>query len=947
MTVPLAVRRCVALAFLGFCLPCFPTFSIAALSQVPASCGAAPVADEQAQPNIFTEQGEQWLGEAMADAVEGEMRPVRDPSLSRHLQDIADRLVAVLPPTKIQYHVMLIESSEVNGYSIAGGHIYLTRKLVSVARSDDELAGVIGHEIGHIASHQFAFETTHDLKRLLGVTSVGDRADIYTKFQKLMDAELRDQHAGRKDEDSKQDEADRIGVYATAAAGYQPSALPEFWDRAFFVGGKTRGKVADFFGITKPSEKRLRSMRALAASMPTGCGGTLQADAHAFAVWHDAVIANQQSTAARVSGSAKQLALQPSLRMELDQIRFSPDGKSLLAQDESSILVMSRDPFALRYRIDAPQATAANFSPDSESITFSTPGLHTEQWSATENKLLAAHELLPRQDCYESKLAPDGRSLLCVSMNLDTLALSLSLMDTTTSQVVWEKKPWSSANWGAAIHLLVARMNGADDDVLFSAYTPDNKVLLLGSGIDKLALDLDSRSPVKIGGDLPSLQGTYAFLGTDKLAAINPSDTKRSGVYSFPQGKKLQGMLLPPLTMRSVTNPGSAMHLVMFGAKDFETGLGDLNTAKFVAALKTHSLDEFDGTLAIETAAGGVAVLPANDLHSKSRQVLDLPLSPLASLRAVSASPSGRYLAASTRSRGAIWDTATGQQLFLLHGFTDASWTKDDTVYLDMPKQFASERHIFEVSLTDHAVKMEPYQADDETHMRYGRLTAWVQDPKKKTWTLSLHSPADNAVLWKREFADAHLGYTASYGDRDLLFSFGLKTNTAKEALKANPGLNEQVSRIKNKDRGRLLQVVDGRTGEIAGNMALELPPNFAGIDGVNRAGDLIYVAGNDDRTAVYSMSTGKELRKIFGEVMAMDPETGRICTANRMGEAVVYGADGDEIAHLHEGEPIRYAVFRQNGKVLTFLTAGQEMRTLEVPDRAVSVAQSGAAGVK
>src|ERR1700712_4102169 len=78
------------------------------------ACGTAPVVAGNAQPNIFSEQQEQWLGEAMADSLEGEITPVRDPSLTVHLQEIADRLVATLPPTQIKFRVMLIESSDVN-----------------------------------------------------------------------------------------------------------------------------------------------------------------------------------------------------------------------------------------------------------------------------------------------------------------------------------------------------------------------------------------------------------------------------------------------------------------------------------------------------------------------------------------------------------------------------------------------------------------------------------------------------------------------------------------------------------------------------------------------------------------------------------------------------------------------------------------------------------------
>ena len=95
-------------------------------------------------------------------------------------------MLAALPTTSIQFHYSLVESPEVNGFSYAGGHIHhITRKLIASAHSEDEIAGVIAREMGHILTHQGAIETTADLKRLLGITSVGDRADIYAKYQLL------------------------------------------------------------------------------------------------------------------------------------------------------------------------------------------------------------------------------------------------------------------------------------------------------------------------------------------------------------------------------------------------------------------------------------------------------------------------------------------------------------------------------------------------------------------------------------------------------------------------------------------------------------------------------------------------------------------------------------------------------------------------------------------
>ena len=215
--------------------------------------------------------------------------------------------------------------------------------------------------------------------------------------------------------------------------------------------------------------------------------------------------------------------------------------------------------------------------------------------------------------------------------------------------------------------------------------------------------------------------------------------------------------------------------------------------------------------------------------------------------------------------------------------------------------------------------------------MRYGRLTDWKFDEKKKSWTLALHDPADDKVVWTRNFPDRYFSYTASYGDRDLIFKFDLDSHTAKEAMKAAPALTAQAQAIRAKKSGALIKVLSGTTGEDAGSLVVELPANFSGTDGLNRAGDLLYVQGSDDRTAVYSISTGKQVLDLIGYVKALDPATGRVLTANRVGEGTVYNAKGVELAHYLVGDPIRFALFRQNAELVTILTADQKVRTLKV----------------
>ena len=85
-----------------------------------------------------------------------------------------------------------------------GGRIYITRKLIAFARNEDELAGVLAHELGHLAARQTAADMTRAFKKVLGVTEVKDRRDIFEKYNQLVENFARKPGAsshGEKNED--------------------------------------------------------------------------------------------------------------------------------------------------------------------------------------------------------------------------------------------------------------------------------------------------------------------------------------------------------------------------------------------------------------------------------------------------------------------------------------------------------------------------------------------------------------------------------------------------------------------------------------------------------------------------------------------------------------------------------------------------------------------------
>ncbi len=914
------------------------TQAVAVPPNASTGCAAPPAVLKLTQPNIFSEQQEQWLGDAMADMIERDYKPVQDPVQNAYLARITRRLLAVLPPTTIQFRVMLVDSSEVNGFSLAGGRVYVTRKLIANAKNEDEVASVIGHEMGHILSHQFAIETTADMQRLLGVTSVGDKADIYAKFQRLVDARMTDKHPGPGgDSDEKQNEADTVSVYATAAAGYRPQAYAEFWNRMFFVDGKVGGKLSDFFGTTKPEEKRLRAIEKLISALPRGCGATENSDTPEFQQWQALVVANQAVTVAANVKPVAEVELTPPLRMGLERLRYSRDGKYILAQDESSIFVLTREPFSQLFRIDAEKALPAEFSPDSERIVFHTAGLHTEDWSVKEQKLIAAHELVSKQDCVQTKLSPDGRTLFCFSLREeDAPVLDLTLLDVANGQAVFQKKGVYAFNdYGFAV-LYLSKLYDIPADIVASSLSADGNVLLLGASTYKIAFDLRTRSLLQLGWGINSnISGAYAFVGNDKIAGV-ANYTKDSGIFSFPEGKLLQPA---PFAVTNLESIAHGEYVLSRNVGDYAVGLVDTSTGKFILASKAPSMDVYDGVLLNENADGSVVLHKIGEGSANDRSTM-LPLSPLAPSAHSVISVDGRFLAINTRTRGGVWDLETGERVLLANHFNSAIFAPDDSLYIDFPKLGKQDRAMVHFNFMPFSATPLTYKMDDTMYLVHGMLQEWKPAGNgKKGVELIVHDVKDNSILWRRTYDSGIPAHAYNFVPGETIFAFPLKSNFAKGLLKGNATLAAQAAAVKDRDAAGVFQVIDDRTGNVLHELVLEVPINYDGLGGINVVGDSLYLTSADNRTMVYSATTGAQVRQAFGNVIAVDSASGRVCTLNRRDEASVYDAAGQELAHFSMGRAILFAAFKDNeeghANRLILLTADQKVRTMEIASAA------------
>jgi len=247
-------------------------FGPSTLAAPPVQC-RAPSPPPSREPNIFTAAQENDLGDAVAERFESSLRIIDNDALTANLRRIGDRLVAHLPPTELKIQFRLVDIPDANAFSLPGGRIYVSRKLIGLTRTEDELASVLGHELGHLVARQVTIAVTRQMKEVLNVTALGDRQDVLTKYNRLMDNAGRKPAAfrGGSHEGPDQIEADRLGLFIVAAAGYDARAHAAFFDRFAETEGDTGGFFSKLFGTANPDSKRLGELLKTTAALPAGC----------------------------------------------------------------------------------------------------------------------------------------------------------------------------------------------------------------------------------------------------------------------------------------------------------------------------------------------------------------------------------------------------------------------------------------------------------------------------------------------------------------------------------------------------------------------------------------------------------------------------------------------------------------------------------------------------
>ncbi len=221
--------------------------------------------------NTFTPEDEYYLGRAIAAGILSAYKPyTANPELTDYVNLICQALIvnSSQPAAYNGYHVMILNSAEFNAFATPGGHIFVTKRLVETAPSEDALAGVIAHELSHIKLRH-GMKMIDEMKAAAELDLVAQRAASAANAEPLILA-FRNSVNGVADVMMKNGysqpqelEADTAAAAILASAGYSPNGLADMLKVLQRVQRRQRGG----FNSTHPSPaERLSNVQSRTAS---------------------------------------------------------------------------------------------------------------------------------------------------------------------------------------------------------------------------------------------------------------------------------------------------------------------------------------------------------------------------------------------------------------------------------------------------------------------------------------------------------------------------------------------------------------------------------------------------------------------------------------------------------------------------------------------------------
>lgn len=251
-----------------------PRLSLAAVISAVAvitACATNPATGKK-EFSLMSEAQEVQIGQEMDGQIKREMGVYDDAELQRYVSTIGMRLARASERPNLPWHFTVVDEPAVNAFALPGGYIYVTRGIMAFLHDEAQLAGVLGHEIGHVTARHSAQQYTKATSAGVGLTLLSIFVPEARPFQNVAETALGVLFLKHGRDDELQ--ADRLGVQYTGKTGWDPAGVAGMLrtlQRLDEASGSRRG-VPNFLSTHPAPADRVQRVQAFVQENPAVVG---------------------------------------------------------------------------------------------------------------------------------------------------------------------------------------------------------------------------------------------------------------------------------------------------------------------------------------------------------------------------------------------------------------------------------------------------------------------------------------------------------------------------------------------------------------------------------------------------------------------------------------------------------------------------------------------------
>lgn len=244
-----------------------------------ALSGAAAVAG--CAPAISTEQ-EVQLGAQYAAEINRQLPIVQNPQVHYYINQVGNTIARQADPRGIQYTFYVVNSSQVNAFAVPGGYIYINRGLIERSNNLSELAGVLGHEIGHVV-HRHGIEQMQRMQNAeLGVNLAYILLGRAPSGVEQVGLQLGAGAFFARHSREAEREADQVAISYLINSGIHPQGLVSMFEHLLAEQQRTPSTVEQWFSTHPLTQERAADIQASINAIPQAQLNNLARDSNAF-----------------------------------------------------------------------------------------------------------------------------------------------------------------------------------------------------------------------------------------------------------------------------------------------------------------------------------------------------------------------------------------------------------------------------------------------------------------------------------------------------------------------------------------------------------------------------------------------------------------------------------------------------------------------------------------